>query len=151
MSALLGYQLFLKGMPTQVQKYLSPSIKLNAHQPFRWLVQFYDQDRRVHYEVSRIAKRGDFELALHFESKHKPLNAHMLTGFSRRLFEIHDQIGDRIVAEEWDRGWSKVYEVYPQAPLTEDYQEAMGRRMAEIIGCLHPIMQDLYELPVARR
>lgn len=151
MSALLAYQSFLKGLPTQVQKYLPHHLKLHAHQPFRWLLQLYDQDKRVHYEVSRIAKRRDFELGLHFESRHKPLNAHMLQGFSRSLFEIHDQLGESIVAEPWDRGWAKVYEVYPDAPLTEAYQEAMGKRLAEIITCLHPILLDLYEQPVTRQ
>ncbi|MGB1252482.1 MAG: hypothetical protein ACPG8W_17840 [Candidatus Promineifilaceae bacterium] len=150
MSALLAYQPFLKGLPTQVQKYLSDQLKLQVQQPVRWLLQLYDQDKRVHYEVSRIARRGDFELGLHFESRHKPLNAHMLQGFSRNLFEIHEQLGESIVAEQWDRGWTKVYEVYPKAPLTEAYQEEMGKRIAEIITCLHPILLELYERPIGR-
>jgi hypothetical protein len=39
----------------------------------------------------------------------------------------------------WDRGWTKIYEVLPEAELTEEYQEEVGGRLAEFIVCLHPI------------
>ena len=43
----------------------------------------------------------------------------------------------------WDRGWTKIYEVYPEADLTTAYQAALGQRMAQIITCLHPIFVDV--------
>ena len=43
----------------------------------------------------------------------------------------------------WDRGWTKIYEVFPAAELTEEYQKIVGERLAEIIVCLHPIYVQL--------
>jgi hypothetical protein len=43
----------------------------------------------------------------------------------------------------WDRGWTKIYEVMPEEELTTAYQAKVGRRLAEIIVCLHPIYVDL--------
>ena len=47
----------------------------------------------------------------------------------------------------WDRGWTKIYDVYPpadfSADFTTDYQQEVGQRMAEIIACIHPIYVEL--------
>jgi hypothetical protein len=43
----------------------------------------------------------------------------------------------------WDRGWTKIYEVYPDAPLTEAYQEEVATRVVALIVCLHPIYVEL--------
>lgn len=153
--AALGYQQFLKTLPSPVLGYLPDHLQLNVRQPYKWMVQFYDQDKNVHYEVQRAGKRADgsrigFELGLHFESRNKPLNQHMLLGFSRRLVEIHATLGDSISAEPWDRGWTKVYDIFPDAPLSEAYQAQLAARLADIIRCLHPMLLDLYDTPVNR-
>jgi hypothetical protein len=66
-----------------------------------------------------------------------------LLGFRRHLFEIKDALGESIEAEMWDRGWTKIYEVRPSAPLTASYQSQLGSRLAEIISTLHPIFVQL--------
>jgi len=43
----------------------------------------------------------------------------------------------------WDKGWTKIYEVLPAAELSEEYQELVGERLAEIFVCLHPICAQL--------
>ena len=67
----------------------------------------------------------------------------MLKGFRRHLFEIKTELRENIEAETWDRGWTKIYEVMPEAELTEEYQEEIGEHLAEIIICLHPIYVQL--------
>lgn len=147
---VLGAQQFLKTLPTLVLARLPDHLQLHVHQPYRWLVQFYDQDKRVHYEVQRIVRRRDFELALHFESRNKPLNQHLLQGFSQQLIGIHAELGASISAEPWDRGWAKIYDIFPEATLTDSYQLQMAERLAAMIRCFHPILLDLYEQPVRR-
>jgi hypothetical protein len=66
-----------------------------------------------------------------------------LAGFRRHLFEIKDTLGESIEAEMWDKGWTKIYEVYPAAPLTTAYQVEIGRRLADIITCIHPVFIEL--------
>jgi hypothetical protein len=36
-----------------------------------------------------------------------------------------------------------VYELLPEQPLTVAFQEQTAQRMAELITCLHPILQTL--------
>jgi hypothetical protein len=93
----------------------------------------------LHYEVARVRDRRGWELGFHCEAQDKALNRYLLRGFRRHLFEIKDVLGESIEAEMWDRGWSKIYEVYPEGELTLAYQQEMGQRLAAIITCLHPI------------
>lgn len=94
-------------------------------------------ETRLHYELSRVARREAWEIGFHFESSDKQLNRFLLQGFRRHLFEIKDVLGESFEAEMWDKGWSKIYEVVPAEPYTEAYQAKIGRRLAEVITCLH--------------
>lgn len=139
----LSNAVFLRTMPDAVIPHLPADLQgIQARQPFRWIVQFHYGEPRLHYEVSRVRDRG-WELGFHCEARDKHLNRLLLAGFRRHLFEIKDALGDSIEAEMWDRGWTKVYEVYPGGELTEAYQQAVGRRMAEIIAILHPVYVDV--------
>ena len=131
-------------MPAAVLPHLPANLSgIQPHQPFRWIIQFHYGERRLHYEISRVAGTKDLELAYHFESKDKTLNRYLLTGFRRHLFEIHDSLGTNVQAEMWDRGWTKIYERQPETPLSADYQAQLGKRLADMIICLQPIYAEL--------
>lgn len=140
----MKYLEFLRTMPSAVLPHIPPHLSgITPHQPFRWIIQFNFGEQRLHYEIGRVANSKDLELAYHFEAKDKTLNRYLLTGFRRHLFEIRDTLGPQIEAEVWDRGWAKVYERVAEVPITADYQQEIGRRMAEIIICLQPIFAEL--------
>lgn len=142
----MKYLEFLRTMPDVVLPHVPAHLSgIKPHQPFRWIIQFNFGEQRLHYEIGRVAHSKDLELAFHFESKDKTLNRYLLTGFRRHLFEIRDTLGPQIQAEVWDRGWAKLYERVPEAPITADYQLEIGQRLAEIISCLQPIFVDLRE------
>ncbi len=135
---------FLQTLPDVVTPHLPPNLQsIKSRQPWGWLVQFYFGEPRLHYEVSKAMRVGGWELGFHCEAKDKHLNRLLLTGFRRHLFEIKDTLGESMEAEMWDRGWTKIYEVYPDGELTIAYQAELGQRLAEIITCLHPIFIDL--------
>jgi hypothetical protein len=135
---------FLQTMPDAVIPRLpAPLQGIQPRQPWRWLVQFHYGEPRLHYEVSRAPKHHGWELGFHCEARDKNLNRVLLNGFRHNLFEIKDELGAGIEAEMWDRGWTKIYEVVPEEPLTADFQTRIGRRLADIIICLHPIFVDL--------
>ena len=140
----LGFKQYMKTMPAAVLPHLPAELDhLQPRQPFQWIVQFYDTDPRIHYEVSRAPHRRELELSLHLESRDKALNKFVLDGFMRHLFEIKATLGNHIEAEMWDRGWAKVYELVPGDELTTEHQQEQGQRLATIIACLHPILTDL--------
>lgn len=135
---------FLKTLPQLILTRLPEPLQgINVHQPYRWLIQFHYGEPRLHFEVSSARHRAGWELGFHCESRDRNLNRYLLNGFRRHLFEIKDNLGPTIEAEMWDRGWTKIYEVYPAGTLNKQYQAALAARLAEFIVCLHPIYVDL--------
>lgn len=140
----LGQLIFLKTLPELVIAHLPEPLQgIKVHQPYHWLIQFHYGEQRLHYEVSSAKHRPGWELGFHCEAGDHNLNRYLLMGFRRHLFEIKDMLGPTVEAEMWDRGWTKIYEVYPAGKLNTSYQEALARRMAEFIICLHPIYVEL--------
>ncbi len=140
----LSYREFLKSLPQSVLANLPEHLQgIQVRQPWRWLIQFHYGEARLHYEVSRPAGRRDLELGFHCEARDKHLNRFLLEGFRRHLFEIKAELGESVEAEMWDRGWTKIYEVVPEAKLTPEYQAQVAARLAEFIVCLHPIYVQL--------
>lgn len=127
-------------------------------QPFEinlrpWLVQFYYTDPLLHYEVVTLGeRRGVLEIGLHFESRTSEVNAKLLQGFMKYLFEIKIELGDQIEAETWDKGWTKVYETIDLDDFDEAYLDHVAGRLAKMIVVLQPIFEKLMkELQKARR
>lgn len=136
----LSREKFLQSLPAVLLPQLPQNLQgLKVRQPWRWLVQFHYGEPALHYEVSAALHRPGWEIGFHCEARDHHLNRYLLYGFRRHLFEIKDTLGPTIEAEMWDKGWTKIYEVYPAGELTEDYQLALSGRVAAIISCLHPI------------
>lgn len=107
-----------------------------------WLVQLYYAHPLLHYEVWNLGeRRGELEIGLHFESRDRAENERLLAGFQSRLFEIKAELGDSIEAEQWDKGWTKVYEVIPRETFTADYLEHVASRLAQWIVVAQPIFE----------
>ena len=140
----LSHQAFLKSLPAAVRPHLPADLsQIRTRQPYRWLIQFHYGEPELHYEVSSAKYQRGWELGLHCESRDRLLNRYLLDGFCRHLFEIKDTLGEQVEAEMWDRGWTKVYEVYPAESLTQAHQVLVGQRLAQIITCLQPIFELL--------
>lgn len=140
----MSQQKFLQTLPDVMIPQLPKKLQaIQVRQPWRWLVQFHFGETRLHYELSRVARRDAWEIGFHFESGDKQLNRFLLHGFRRHLFEIKDTLGESFEAEMWDKGWSKVYEVAPAEAYTAAHQAQIGKRLADVITCLHPIFVDL--------
>lgn len=141
---MLSQTKFLKTRPDVFIPLLpEPLQSIQVRQPYRWLVQFHYGQPRLHYEVSRAKHRDGWELGFHCEARDRDLNRYLLYGFRRHLFEIKDTLGEQIEAEMWDKGWTKIYEIFPDGDLTTDYQARVAARLATIIICLHPIYVEL--------
>ncbi len=140
----LSQNKFLQTLPEVVVPALPAHLQgIKVKQPWSWLVQLHYGEPRLHYEVSRLRGGRGWELGFHCEARDKALNRYLLQGFRRHLFEIKDSLGESIEAEMWDRGWTKIYEVYPEGEMTKAYQQLLARRLVKIITCLHPIFVEL--------
>ncbi len=143
--AHLSQRDFLATLPQVVLPHLPPLYqrRIQTRQPWRYLIQFHFGEPRLHYEVSRLARRAGYELAFHCEARDRQLNRFLLDGFRRHLFEIKDVLGEQVEAEMWDRGWTKVYEVFQEDVPNVANQQALGARLAALIVCLQPIYIEL--------
>jgi hypothetical protein len=140
----LSYHRFLETLPPVLVPLLPPRLQqVKTNRPWRWLIQFHFGEPRLHYEVVRTRNGRGLEVGFHFESSDRLLNRFLLDGFRRHLFEIKDTLGKSVEAEMWDKGWTKIYEVYPEKPLTPAYQAEVAQRLAGMMTCLQPIFIEL--------
>jgi hypothetical protein len=110
-----------------------------------WLVQLYYAHPLLHYEVWYFGdRRNSIEIGLHFESRDAAENDQLLHGFQSHLFEVKAELGESIEAEAWDKGWTKVYELFPREPFTPEYVGRVASRLARIIEVMQPIFEDVY-------
>ncbi len=143
MTKPLTFPHFLRGLPEQVWPHLPPELgRWQVRQPWVWLVQLYDQQPTVHYEVGRARPADTLEVGLHFEQRDAAANAALLRYFQQRLVEIKDQLGPEVEAEPWDKGWAKVYLLMSASAWTVDLQHTVGQRLADFMTILHPFLLD---------
>ncbi len=140
----LSQQDFLRTLPAVLLPQLPEPLQgIQVRQPWRFLVQFHYGEPWLHYEVSKVRPQGGYEIGFHCESRDKELNLYLLLGFRQHLFEIKDALGEKVEAEMWDRGWTKIYEVVAEDKLTTSYQQLVASKLAEFIICLHPFYVEL--------
>ena len=87
-----------------VRPKLPPSLRDFQWPTRSYLVQLYYGDPDVHFEVWSLKRLGHLEMALHFESRDRALNARMFLFFDRYIIEIKVQLGRSVEQERWDRG-----------------------------------------------
>ena len=139
---LLSSARFMRALPAAVRPHLPASLRQFKTAGRSWLCQFYYRDPAVHYEVWNLGeRRGRLEIGLHFESKNPTRNTALLASFSQHMFEVKAALGAQWEAEQWDRGWTKVYETVPHAPFSDDYLQSIAVRLARAITVLHPIWE----------
>ena len=134
----------MNALPAATRERLPAGLRQFRSAHRSWLCQLYYRDPSLHYEVWNMGQtRGKVELGLHFESRDRARNAALLAGFSRQLVEIKATLGPQWEAEAWDKGWSKVYEVLPYEPFSDEVLEAVAKRLARAMAVLQPIWDGL--------
>ncbi|MCC6189313.1 MAG: hypothetical protein IT318_09775 [Anaerolineales bacterium] len=135
---------FMQALPAATRALLPAGLQKIRSSHRSWLCQLYYRDPRLHYEVWNLGpQRGRLEVGLHFESRDRAVNARLLTGFSRHMAEVKATLGPQWEAEPWDRGWSKVYEVAPLRPFSDEFLQATATRLAEAMTVLQPIWDSV--------
>ena len=134
----------MQGLPAATRAHLPTRLRQFHTAQRSWLCQFYYDDPNLHYEVWNLGEvRGKLELGLHFESRDHATNTALLQGFSQRMIEVKATLGPQWEAEQWDRGWTKVYETVPYEPFSDETLAAIAARLARAMTVLQPIWDDL--------
>jgi hypothetical protein len=107
------------------------------------LVKVFYGNRDLHYEASHRARDGTIEIGLHFESDDLT-NARLLGAFRMHERAIHHQLPSARL-EEWDRGWTRIWEPVVYERLDPALRDDIAARLARYITTLEPMLRD--ELP----
>jgi hypothetical protein len=140
--SLIKLSQFVKLVPEAARPHLPASMRKFKVALMPWLSQLYYDDKLLHFELAKLPTRyGDnrMEIGFHFESRNSALNSKLLAGFDRYLFEVREALGEDWWAEQWDRGWTKVYSTFALEPLDEEYVEKVGEDLAKVMMVLYPI------------
>jgi hypothetical protein len=108
----------------------------------------FNANYRIHYEVMIVAERQLIELGLHFEDGPES-TARLLEHFDRAVIEIKHALGQDVELERWTKSWGHLFEVRALEPLTPGHAQALGERLAEMIGVLQPLLDEAFEVGLA--
>ena len=134
---------FIAAVAREVSSYFARAGRpVRSHVRSRLAQFWWGTDPSVHYELWVHDRTAQLELGLHFEST-PARNQALYAAFGSHLLEIHTQVGDSLWLEEWDKGWTRLYETQPLQPLDEARVFAVSARMIEIMECLQPIYESL--------
>jgi len=101
-------------------------------------------NRDIHYECNIRARLGTIEIGLHFEAD--PLtNARLLGAFRSRKTAVLKGLGSAARLEEWDRGWSRIWEPHDAPGLDDALRGRLAKRLSRYVAVLEPILRE--ELP----
>ena len=101
-------------------------------------------NKALHYEIWVRYSARVVELGLHFEAD-ALTNARLIGAFGGRAKEILRALGPDMRIEQWDKGWTRVWEPIPLQDIDAAYGERITARFVDYIRALEPILRD--ELP----
>ena len=134
----------MQSLPAAVRPQLPQPLRKFKTSGRPWLCQLYYTDPNLHYEVANLGeRRGLIEIGLHFESRNSATNTALLAGFLNHMVEIKATLGPQWEAEQWDKGWTKLYETVPYEPFTTELLESISGRLAQAMIVLQPIWDGL--------
>src|SRR6266508_5325695 len=134
----------LKALPGLIRPLLPASFRdFRSGAQWSYLVKLYYGNRDLHYEATHQARRRTIEIGLHFEAADLT-NARLLGAFRKRERALHRKL-PAARFEEWDRGWTRIWEPVTYEHLGAPLRDDLAKRLAVYISTLEPILRD--ELP----
>ena len=136
--------MLLKALPGVIRPLLPASFRdFRSGAQWSYLMKLYYGNRDLHYEASHRQRLHMIEIGLHFESDDLT-NARLLGAFRTHERAIHRKLPTARF-EEWDRGWTRIWEPVTYEHLDTPLRDDLATRLALYIATLEPILRD--ELP----
>lgn len=133
----------LRGLPAYVRERVAPRSREFQTAPGFSLLKIYYGNRDLHYEANVRARLRTVEIGLHFEADDLT-NARLLGAFRTHERAIHRALPDARL-EEWDKGWTRIWEPVGYEALDAALRDDLADRLARYIRALEPILRA--ELP----
>ena len=104
-----------------------------------WMAKAWYGNRALHYEIWVRHRARLVEIGLHFEAD-ALTNARLLAAFHARAKDVKRGLGAAARIEEWDKGWTRVWE--PFALAAPDVADRVTARFCDYVRVLEPILRD---------
>lgn len=125
----------------RVRELVPPQLRgFDARIRFVWL-QLHYWSPKVHYEVWLTRKTQRIEIGLHFEGE-REFSYRWAEVLAARMPEVQARLGPQVELEEWTPSWTRIHQTVPYDPLSEALAAEVGRRLAEMITVLQPIVEQ---------
>ena len=109
-----------------------------------WMAKAWYGNRALHYEIWVRHSVKVVELGLRFEAD-ALTNARLYGAFRSRAAEVRRALGADAQIEQWDKGWTRVWQAFPLREIDDAYATLIQTRFVDYVRVLEPILRD--ELP----
>ena len=132
---------FLHILPDLVRQQLPPELnEFHVVGPTMSLVKLHFGDPRIHYEVWVQKRMREIELGLHFEGD-PGVNSSYLELLSHHSDAIRSALGQGVETEQWVKSWTRVHEILPLEPLTDDFLIELSFKLSRMMSILEPLLR----------
>lgn len=135
--------MLLNGLPKAVRAIVGSELGTSTASTGFGLIKIHYGNPKLHYEANHQARSQTFEIGLHFEAD-RFTNARLLGAF-----RVHQKKVERALRnarlEEWDKGWTRIWEPIAYEELDAKLQRDVAARLARYIKLLEPMLRN--ELP----
>lgn len=138
--ASMNWSPFLRSLPAGLRADLPHDLA-----SFRWRAggaqaKAWYGNPALHYEIWVRTRLRVVELGLHFEAD-ALTNARLLAAFRARAREVRRALGAEARIEEWDKGWSRVWEPISLERADDALAEHVRTRLTDYIRTLEPMLR----------
>ena len=135
---------YLRGLPPVVRSDLPAALRTFKWSAYSYQAKAWFGNPAIHYEITVRGRLRVVELGLHFEADDLT-NARLLGAFRGRGKEVKRGLGKDVLIEEWDRGWTRLWEPLSLELEDDELRKRVAARIAAYIRVLEPIVRE--ELP----
>src|SRR5437870_632782 len=105
-----------RSIPPLLRAELPPELHNFHWQAYSSQAKAWYGNKAIHYELWVRHSARVVELGLHFESD-ALTNARLVGAFTGRAKEVHRALGSAVLIEQWDKGWTRVWEAIPMQDI----------------------------------
>ena len=133
---------YWQALPSQVAGALPIELRGFEHRRVSGVMKFHYGRPETHYEAWYHSGQGRVEVGLHFEGS-RELNQAGLEFFRAHMVEVKGGLPNAEL-EPWDRGWTRLYETFPALSLDHHALAETGRRVADYVITLQPLLEQFW-------
>ena len=140
----MRWSTFLRSLPVELRAELPARLRTFHWRAYSSQAQAWFGNPSLHYEVWVRARLRVVEVGLHFEAD-ELTNARLLAAFRARAKEVKRALGADARIEDWDKGWSRVWEPISLTLPDGEIERRVHERVRDYMSGLEPMLRE--ELP----